>query len=1128
MLGALLLRTGVLDKDVLAAALDRQVVYGGTLDTAVLEMGVLDEPAMAELLARWTGYPVCPPGALESADPAALAALPGALASRFLVTPFALTPEGLWLATTAPVDVDSLAQLGGLIDRPVLPHVTTELRIRTALAQAYGVALDPRFQELASYLTARAAALAAQAAPPPQEAPPADSVASAVEQSGGSREVIFPAAPRPEPEPAPADEDQARPIDFAEALAHLAAATDRDGIVQLTVRYALQTFPFVAVLGVLRGQAVVWAARGHKGEKPEQPEQLKGTTISLQEPSTLRTVVETRAPSLGRPSTGPAGTTLSERLGRGVPRACLMVPVLVGGRVVAVVYADHGEWAIRTQQASEILAFASRVGPAFEHIIRERRAKTLNPPAPPPPPPPPPPEELAPLAIAEAAVSTLAATQQAEPERWVVGGPAANTLSVPSAEATSSPPVEQWVVRGPGESAPPVEAPPPAPPPPPAPADEEEDEEEEAATPGEESILVEPEPTEASAPSSDQPTETLEVDTGVATGEEVTVAMDEPGGEPAALAPPAPPTPEPTPMGPAAAWGEPPATSEPAVPVEAPPPAAPRPALSPNVSPEAAALAAAALARLQAGDDDDDEDEEEGASAKETSIAEDTTWAAAMVDVLGSGKGRAPAESDGSFKTSDDANTAWQSSLAQAAKDAGTLEKPVYQPLPEDDDEEEESPKPGEESVVFAEVADNAAAGTQAFTKALSDTIESGKQGGEADKDYKAFAQPPTTTDDDDDEDEEPDNVGWESVVYQAAEQVRAEEEKSKAAKVPNGSAPNPFAVEAVPQTSSTPPPLPADAATSTGVLPPPPPKTTRSQPPPVEEPALIDPPKVWVEALMSGVADRVVVAIQKLAELGEAAVPALTAAFPGRVTFDPFGPDPNPPDAASVSPLMDVLCKMGGTGLQVAITHLDSKFPAHRYFATLLLCRGYQPAVIPYLLRRLHDDEPRIRRLSADGLAMYVADPGFDQVLRHLRTRVTSLVPEARRRAIHFLGRFRDVGSIPALVNALRAKEPEIVQEAGLALHAITLQSYGTSERKWINWWEKNKHRSRIEWLIDALRDSDVEVRARAGAELAQLPRDTFGFRADAPKRDREEAVKRWEKWWADERRRLAPGAGS
>src|SRR6516164_3305154 len=68
-----LLREGTLREDVVRAATARQAVYGGALDTAILELGALDEPTLWNALATATGAPVPDAALFENPDPSAAA-----------------------------------------------------------------------------------------------------------------------------------------------------------------------------------------------------------------------------------------------------------------------------------------------------------------------------------------------------------------------------------------------------------------------------------------------------------------------------------------------------------------------------------------------------------------------------------------------------------------------------------------------------------------------------------------------------------------------------------------------------------------------------------------------------------------------------------------------------------------------------------------------------------------------------------------------------------------------------------------------------------------------------------------------------------------------------------------------
>src|SRR5690606_25283182 len=115
---------------------------------------------------------------------------------------------------------------------------------------------------------------------------------------------------------------------------------------------------------------------------------------------------------------------------------------------------------------------------------------------------------------------------------------------------------------------------------------------------------------------------------------------------------------------------------------------------------------------------------------------------------------------------------------------------------------------------------------------------------------------------------------------------------------------------------------------------------------------------------------------------------------------------------------------------------------------------------------------------------------------------------PEARQRAVWFLGYFRDVGSVPQLI-ALLDDTPEVARSARGALKQITLQDLGPLAKAWDRWWRRAKKKTRIDWLIEGLRSRDRDLRYIASIELTRLAGESFGYRCDDPKRERDQAIK-------------------
>lgn len=392
------------------------------------------------------------------------------------------------------------------------------------------------------------------------------------------------------------------------------------------------------------------------------------------------------------------------------------------------------------------------------------------------------------------------------------------------------------------------------------------------------------------------------------------------------------------------------------------------------------------------------------------------------------------------------------------------------EPLDDDDDDDAPVAPPGP-PVIFGEVMEGAKPANRAWRGALSDTVARGHQGGESDD------EEPVLSGEDDD--------SWEDVVLDAANARQL----AKGAAAPAKESPK---IQSASRNS--------DDATQLS-------------------------PELLVEQLESLHPRVVADAKERLIALGEEAVPALKAAFPGRMLMDPFA-EKHPPEASSeLGPLIEVVEAIGRPALEAAIPHLDARYPAHRFAAAFLFGAVPDERAIELLRPRLHDSEPRIRRVAAAALSHFVAHKDFDSVVTHLRQRLTSAAPETRQRAVWFLGYFRDVGSVPQLI-ALLDDHAEVAKASRSALKQITLQDLGPLSKAWEKWWKRARKKSRIDWLIEGLRSRDRDLRYIASIELSRLSGESFGYRCDDPKRTRDQAIKGFESWWDGQQTKLRANA--
>src|SRR4051812_25550835 len=97
-LAGLLVRGGAVAPDVMEEALQRQILYGGALDTNLLEIGAIDETTLAPYLARASGLSLAPAQAFDDVEPRVRRAFPARLAERHGVVPFRLDGRTLEVA----------------------------------------------------------------------------------------------------------------------------------------------------------------------------------------------------------------------------------------------------------------------------------------------------------------------------------------------------------------------------------------------------------------------------------------------------------------------------------------------------------------------------------------------------------------------------------------------------------------------------------------------------------------------------------------------------------------------------------------------------------------------------------------------------------------------------------------------------------------------------------------------------------------------------------------------------------------------------------------------------------------------------------------------------------------------
>ncbi len=167
--------------------------------------------------------------------------------------------------------------------------------------------------------------------------------------------------------------------DLAQALAHLTDQSSRDGIVHVATTFARGCLPFAAVFGV-RTVDGVSSCQGWNRQGPVVGA-LFASPLVVADDCVVKRSLAVPALFFGRPTLSEGNVRFFDWLGRRRPKTMLLVPIVVGGRPVAALFADAGVRACDPAALADLIIFSSRLGGAFHALLRQHRRTAAPPPA---------------------------------------------------------------------------------------------------------------------------------------------------------------------------------------------------------------------------------------------------------------------------------------------------------------------------------------------------------------------------------------------------------------------------------------------------------------------------------------------------------------------------------------------------------------------------------------------------------------------------------------------------------------------------------------------------------------------------------------------------------------------------
>jgi hypothetical protein len=271
------------------------------------------------------------------------------------------------------------------------------------------------------------------------------------------------------------------------------------------------------------------------------------------------------------------------------------------------------------------------------------------------------------------------------------------------------------------------------------------------------------------------------------------------------------------------------------------------------------------------------------------------------------------------------------------------------------------------------------------------------------------------------------------------------------------------------------------------------------------------------IEALMAAVQDpnedTAGRAIQEALGRAREIMPWLRGQFPGRLVVDRFNLGGRRLRAAQHGAILDLVVRLGDAAADLVIEKLRDARNDVRFYAVLCASEmRLAPMLVP-LGERLFDSDRGTRELAIEALAGHPAS-ALDGALQSARRALHGDDGPRVEAAAVALAALGDVRAIPELLDA-HGRGGHSVSAVGRALVELTKQDFGPSTRKWRQWWDKNRGKNRIEWLLDGLAHKETEIRRSAVEDLRKATGEYFGYHHDLPRRERELARQRWIDWW-------------
>ncbi|MBW2451920.1 MAG: hypothetical protein JRF07_06175 [Deltaproteobacteria bacterium] len=372
-LGEFLINHGIITQNQLEEALQAQVIFGGKLGTILIEMELISERSLAAALNRIHRYSCAQPDELENIPESVIQILPKSLAAKYKAVPLAVSGRKLKLAMSDPKDLKAIDEIAYRTGYVVLPVLALEMRLALALENYYGIKRTMRFITPAKSVSDELELL--------------HTVDTAVEEckhhlndpvphekalDNSSEQPIVQAATKHVSDRYLESATQETLHDNATTVEKtalkLANASDRNDVADALAEFLAPRYFRAALFMVVSNTITGW--RAIKNGAPIDG--IETFQVTLTESTVFKTAIDSRRFFLGPIPESSANLPFIKLLGEPKPQSAILLPLVMQGRVVGLIYVDDPNIAL-SDRLTELQEISHKALMSFEILILQNK-----------------------------------------------------------------------------------------------------------------------------------------------------------------------------------------------------------------------------------------------------------------------------------------------------------------------------------------------------------------------------------------------------------------------------------------------------------------------------------------------------------------------------------------------------------------------------------------------------------------------------------------------------------------------------------------------------------------------------------------------------------------------------------